>query len=156
MIAGPISMLASIRRSLTNYSFTGQVKLHEILIRTSTSDSAPATLKVFVNQDNLDFDTASQLAPTQKFELPQSNEIQPLNVQRNKFGTTRSLTLFFEDNWGHGEEDVTRISYIAFKGDFMRLNKEPVSFLYEAAANPADHQPIVGTKLGAGSNLRGA
>jgi hypothetical protein len=137
-------------------SFTGQIKLHSILIRTSTTDSAPATLKVFVNQDHLDFETASHLAPTQKIELAQSNEVQDIAVQRAKFSTTRSLTLFFEDNWGHGEEDVTRISYIAFKGDFMQLSKEPVSFLYEAAANPADHQAIVGTKLGGGNNIRGA
>ena len=136
--------------------FTGQVRLHEILIRTSTTDSAPATLKVFANRDDLDFSIASELDPTQKFELPQSNDVQPLAVKRAAFTTTRSLTLFFEDNWGHGDEDVTRISYIAFKGDFMQLNKEPVSFLYEAAANPSDHKAIVGTKLGMGSNIRGA
>lgn len=141
---------------LTHKSFTGQVKLHSIVIRTSNTDSAPATLKLFVNQDSLDFDTASQLAPTQELELAQSNEIQDIPVQRAKFNTTRSLTLFFEDNWSRGEEDVTRISYIAFKGDFMQLSKEPVSFVYEAAANPADHQAIVGTKLGAGNNIRGA
>ncbi|KIV99196.1 uncharacterized protein PV09_09147 [Verruconis gallopava] len=135
--------------------FTGQVRLHEILLRTSTSESAPSTLKVFVNQDNMDFEVASQMAPTQVFELPQSNEVQPLAVQRAKFSTARSLTLFFEDNWGG--DDTTIISYIAFKGDFMQLNKEPVSFLYEAAANPADHQAIVGTKIGgAGHNIRGA
>lgn len=137
-------------------SFTGQVRLHEILIRTSTTSSAPSTLKVFVNRDDLDFGSASELAPTQTFSLPQSNEVQPLAVQRAKFSTTRSLTLFFEDNWGAGEEDVTRISYIAFKGDFMALNKEPVSFLYEAAANPGDHQAIPGTKSQLGNHLRGA
>jgi hypothetical protein len=136
-------------------SFTGQVRLHEILIRTSTTSSAPLTLKVFANNDNLDFTTATELAPTQKFTLPQSNEIQPLTVQRAKFSTTRSLTLFFEDNWGQGDEDVTRISYIAFKGDFMQLNKEPVSFLYEAAANPSDHQKIAGTNIGVGYQLGG-
>lgn len=141
---------------LTRHSFTGQVKLHSILIRTSTTDSAPLTLKLFANQDNLDFDTASQLPPTQKLSLSQTNEIQDIPVQRAKFNTTRSLTLFFEDNWGRGEEDVTRITYIAFKGDFMQLSKEPVSFLYEAAANPRDHQAIVGTKIGGGNNIRGA
>jgi hypothetical protein len=146
----------AVRSTNKRHSFTGQVRLHEILLRTSTTASAPATLKVFVNRDELDFGTASELAPAQTFELPQSNEVQPLAMQRAKFSTTRSLTLFFEDNWGHGDEDVTRISYIAFKGDFMQLSKEPVSFLYEAAANPADHQAIVGTKLGAGNNIRGA
>jgi hypothetical protein len=51
---------------------------------------------------------------------------------------------------------VSRISYIGFKGEFMRLSKEPVSVLYEAAANPADHKGIVGISRGVGSNIGGA
>lgn len=137
-------------------SFTGQVRLHSILIRTSTTDSAPKTLKVFVNRDDLDFSTASELPPTQTIELSSTSEIQDLPVKRALFNTTRSLTLFFEDNFGDGEEDVTRISYLAFKGEFMKLSKEPVNFLYEAAANPADHKAIVGTKQGMSSDIGGA
>lgn len=89
-------------------------------------------------------------------------------MKRALFGTTRSLALFFEDNFaaegggggGTGsdedEGEVTRLSYLAFKGEFMRLSKEPVSFLYEAAANPADHKAVVGTKGAVGSELGGA
>ncbi|KAK7514472.1 PITH domain-containing protein [Phyllosticta citriasiana] len=106
--------------------FTGQVRLHSVLLRTSTTDSAPRTLKLFLNRDDLDFSTASDLAPTQALELSQTNEVQDLPVKRALFNTTRSLTLFFEDNFGDGDEDVTRVSYLAFKGEFMRLNKEPV------------------------------
>lgn len=39
---------------------------------------------------------------------------------------------------------MTRIGYIGFKGQFMALNREPISFLYEAAANPGDHVAIPG------------
>jgi hypothetical protein len=138
------------------HSFTGQVRLHSILIRTSTSSSAPLTLKVHANRDNLDFETASSLAATQEFSLAQSNDIQEYPVKRALFSTTRNLTLFFEDNWGRGEEDVTRISYLAFKGDFLKLSKEPISFLYEAAANPKDHKAVVGTNIGQGSSIGGA
>ena len=59
---------------------------------------------------------------------------------------TTSITLFFEDNWSDGEEDVTRIGYLGFKGQFTPLNREPVSFLYEAAANPRDHATIAGVE----------
>ncbi|GME34128.1 hypothetical protein GTA08_BOTSDO11095 [Neofusicoccum parvum] len=135
--------------------FTGQVRLHAILLRSSATDSAPKTLKVFLNRDDLDFSTASDLQPTQTLELSQTNDVQELPVKRALFNTTRSLALFFEDNFGDGDEDVTRISYLAFKGEFMRLNKEPVNFLYEAAANPADHK-IKGTSgLGMGSGVGG-
>lgn len=67
---------------------------------------------------------------------------------------TTSITLFFEDNWSNGEEEETRISYIGFKGEFMRLNREPISFLYEAAANPQDHVAIAGVE-GVGKVLPG-
>jgi hypothetical protein len=130
------------------------VKLHAILLRTSTTASAPKTLKVFANRDDLDFSTATELEPTQTFELAQTNDVQEHGVKRALFNATRNLTLFFEDNFGDGEEDETVVNYLAFKGQFMKLNKEPVNFLYEAAANPADHKNIVGTEHGMGSRIQ--
>jgi hypothetical protein len=134
--------------------FTGQVRLHSIILRTSPSPSSPKTLKVFANEDSLDFDTAAEKEPTQVLEISQTSEVQEIGVKRSKFGTTRSLTLFFEDNWSGGEEEETRISYLAFKGDFMKLNKEAVSVLYESAANPSDHKNIVGIGQGVGRSIQ--
>jgi hypothetical protein len=124
------------------------VKLHSILLRTSNSSSAPKTLKVFINRDDLDFSTASELQPTQEFELSQTSEIQDIGVKRALFGKVQSLTLFVEDNYG---EDVSRISYLGFKGDWMQLGRAPSNILYEAAANPADH-----TIKGTGVNQMGS
>lgn len=134
------------------FSFTAQIRLHSILLRTSTTASAPKTCKLYPNTDSLDFSTASDLTPMQTLELAQSNEIQEIPVKRALFNTVRTLDLFFEDNWSAGEEDETRISYLGFKGEWMKLNREPVSFLYEAAANPKDHQLAsgVGQRLGGG------
>ncbi|KAF2797857.1 DUF1000-domain-containing protein [Melanomma pulvis-pyrius CBS 109.77] len=135
--------------------FTGQVRLHSILVRTTPTPSSPKTLKIFANpSDTLDFEAASDSTPTQVLSVSQTAEIQEIPVKRAHFNTTRSLALFFEDNWSAGEEDVTRISYLAFKGDFMKLNKEPVSVMYEAAANPADHKTIVGTGVGMGRQIQ--
>ncbi len=136
----------------TYHSFTGQVKLHSILIRTSNSSSAPQTLKVFINRDDIDFSTANELTPTQEFGLSQTSEIQDIPVKRALFGKVQSLTLFMEDNYGN---DVTRISYLGFKGDWMQLGKAPTNVLYEAAANPADHA-LKGTNVNQmGSSLGG-
>ena len=133
-------------------SFTGQIKLHSILLRTSNSSSAPKTLKAFINRDDLDFSTASDLAPTQEFELSQTSEIQDIGVKRALFGKVQTLTLFFEDNYG---EDITEISYLGLKGDWMQLGRAPTNILYEAAANPADHA-IKGTSMNQmGSNIGG-
>jgi hypothetical protein len=134
--------------------FTGQVRLHSIILRTSPGPDCPKTLKVFVNEDSLDFETAAEKEPTQILEISQTSEVQEIPVKRAKFGTTRSLSLFFEDNWSNGEEDETRISYLAFKGDFMKLNKEAVSVMYEAAANPNDHKNIVGIGQGVGRSIQ--
>lgn len=75
-------------------------------------------------------------------------------MKRARFNTTRALALFFEDNWSDGEEDETRISYLGFKGDFMKLNKEPVNFMVELAANPSDHKTIAGVKEGLGRTIQ--
>ncbi|OCK76015.1 DUF1000-domain-containing protein [Lepidopterella palustris CBS 459.81] len=138
---------------LMHIPFTGQVRLHSIILRTSQSPSAPKTLKVYVNRNDLDFHAAEELRPTQVLELAQTSEVQEIPVRRALFNTTQHLALFFEDNFSQGDEDVSRISYLAFKGTFMKLNKEPVSVLFEAAANPADHQAIVGTKMGSGHQI---
>lgn len=106
------------------------------MIRTSNSSSAPQTLKVFINRDDLDFSAASDLSVTQEFELSQTSEIQDIQVKRALFGKVQSLTLFVVDNYG---DDVTRISYLGFKGDWMQLGRAPTNILYEAAANPSDH-----------------
>ncbi|CAK3892655.1 Hypothetical predicted protein [Lecanosticta acicola] len=141
---------------LMHVPFTAQIRLHSILIRTSATDSAPMTLKVYVNKDGLDFATAADMPPTQTLELAQSNEVQEVPVKRALFNTVRSLDLFFEDNWGQGEEDETRISYLGFKGEWMKLSREPVNFLYEAAANPGDHKLASGVGERLGSDIGGA
>ncbi|KAI0142357.1 DUF1000-domain-containing protein [Hypoxylon sp. NC0597] len=142
---------------LMTVPFTGQVKLYSILLRSSPSDSAPRTLKVFINRDNIDFETAEELAPTQTFELSQTSEVQELPVKRALFGKVQRLTLFFEDNFGDGEEEVTRLSYLGFKGEWMQLGRAPSQILYEAAPNPNDHA-VKGTninQLGSGLDGRG-
>lgn len=123
--------------------FTGQVKLHTILIRTSDSESAPRKLKLFVNRDDLDFGTAEERPGAQTLELSRTSEVQDIPVKRALFGKAQNITLFFEDNHGDGEEDVTRISYLGFKGEWMKLGGAPAEITYEAAANPADHKQKV-------------
>lgn len=120
--------------------FTGQVRLHSIHIRSGNDDSAPRTLKVHANNLDLDFDAASDTPSTQDFELSRTNEVQDLAVKRTKFTTCQNLSLFFEDNFSGDPDETTRVSYVAFKGDWMKLNREPVEFLYESAARPTDHK----------------
>ena len=87
---------------------------------------------------------AADLAPTQKIDLPRSNDVVEIPLNRALWNTTTSMNLFFEDNHSNGEEDVTKLGYLGFKGEYLALNREPVTFLYEAAANPSDHVAIQG------------
>jgi len=133
--------------------FTGDVKLHSILIRADPSPSAPRTLKLFTNRDDLDFSSAADMRAVQTLVIPlppPGQDVLELPVKRALFNNTHSLTLFFEDNHSDGEEDVTSLSFLGFKGDFTRLRKDAVVAFYEAAANPADHKNLVpGAQYGA-------
>ncbi|KAL9086984.1 MAG: hypothetical protein Q9159_003878 [Coniocarpon cinnabarinum] len=120
--------------------FTGQVRLHSIHIRTTNDDSAPRTLKVHANNPDLDFGAATDTPSTQDFELSRTSDVQDLAVKRPKFTACQSLSLFFEDNFSGDPDETTRVLYVAFKGDYMKLNREPVEFLYESAARPTDHK----------------
>lgn len=110
-------------------SFAGQVKLHSILIRTSQSASAPKTLKVFQNREDVDFEAAEDTPAEQEFELSQTSEVQDIPVKRAKFGKVQRLALFFPDNFGDGEEDVTRITYLGFKGEWTQIGRAPANIL---------------------------
>jgi hypothetical protein len=45
---------------LMTVPFTGQVRLHSIILRTSPGQDCPKTLKVFVNEEGLDFEGAEE------------------------------------------------------------------------------------------------
>lgn len=129
-----------------NRSFTGDVRLHSILLRADPSPSSPRTVKIFTNRDGLDFSSASDTPAVQTLELPippPGSDVMEFPVKRALFNNVHSITLFIEDNNSDGDEDVTTLSYLGFKGDFMQLRKEAVVAFYEAAANPADHKNLV-------------
>ncbi|KAM4060624.1 PITH domain-containing protein [Hirsutella rhossiliensis] len=125
---------------LMTVPFTAQVKLHSILLRTSASASAPRTLHLYVNRDDLDFAGAEELEPVQRLELSQTSEVQEVPVKRALFGKVQRLGLFFVDNFGGGAEEESRVCYVGFRGEWTRLGRAPESILYEAAPQPGDHR----------------
>lgn len=130
--------------------------MHALLIWTAPTPAAPKNIKLFKNRDDLDFSTSSDLAPTQKVEVPRpvpGADVFEIPLSRALWNTTTSITLFIEDNWD-GEE-TTKVGYIGFKGQFMALNREPVTVMYEAAANPSDHVAIPGVQGMGGSIMPG-
>ncbi|KAK5997820.1 hypothetical protein PT974_00182 [Cladobotryum mycophilum] len=95
--------------------------------------------------------------PLQVLELSQTSDVQEIPVKRALFGKVHRLVLFFVDNFGGGDEDVSRVSYVGFKGEWTKLGKAPTNIIYEAAAQPGDHR-VKGTsvsEMGSGIGGRG-
>lgn len=91
----------------------------------------------------------------QKMELSQTSDVQEIPVKRALFSKVQRLSLFFVDNFGDGDEDVSRVSYVGFKGEWTRLGKAPANILYEAAPQPGDHA-LKGTSVNSmGSGIGG-
>lgn len=168
LLASPHSSFRPLLQiDLTNSSsFTAQVKLHALLIRTSPGGSAPRTLHLFLNRDDLDFSSAEDAQPTQTFELSRTSDVQEIPVKRALFAGTRRLTLFFPDNFASAgeadpedgeDEETTRVSYLGFKGEWSALGRAPLNIVYESAARPSDHvvRGAEANQMGGGIGGRG-
>ena len=91
----------------------------------------------------------------QVIELSQTSDVQEIPVKRALFSKVHRLVLFFVDNFG---DDVSRISYLGFKGEWTHLGKAPTNIIYESAAQPGDHT-LKGTsvnQMGSGIGGRGS
>eukprot|EP01095_Lingulamoeba_sp_RSL-Kostka_P008906 TRINITY_DN3037_c0_g1_i1.p1 TRINITY_DN3037_c0_g1~~TRINITY_DN3037_c0_g1_i1.p1 ORF type:complete len:215 (-),score=68.17 TRINITY_DN3037_c0_g1_i1:193-837(-) len=119
--------------------FNGDIKLKSICIIGGDLDSAPRTLKVWKNKDNIDFSNCEDIQATQEFELdPNLGGQIEYRVKTAKFNNVSSLTFFVEDNWA--DIDQTRITYIGLKGDYLKNKREAVKAVYEIRPQVADHK----------------
>lgn len=131
--------------------FDGQVKLKSILLRCPNTVSAIKEMQVFVNRDDLDFDTISDVKPTETFEcVPYENasDLIEYPVKVRLYNNVKSITLFFERNWS-GDEEPTVLCFLGFRGEHTEISDAPVAISYEAFANPKDHK-VKGTEETAG------
>lgn len=167
----PIALTFSIILSLPGGGkknrFTGQCTLHTLLLHCPPTPTAPSTVHLYRNRPDLDFPTASDLTPTQTLNLPppstaysssssssSNSGILEMPLNRALWNGTTSISLFVESNHSNGEQDQTVITYLGFRGSWIRLNREPVSVLYESAANPSDHKVIQGLGVGVGQGMQ--
>jgi len=96
--------------------FNQPIKLHSLVIQ-GPADSAPKTVKLFINLPNtLDFDQADFVEPAQVLELSmkQVESGEPINLRFVKFQNVQTLQMFVKDNLGGGEK--TTISMLKFYG----------------------------------------
>ncbi|KAF8474981.1 galactose-binding domain-like protein [Kalaharituber pfeilii] len=155
---------------LMHVPFTAQVKLHSILIRAGSTGAgaAPKTIKLYVNRPEMDFSSVGDVQETQKVVVPRPGDVAgaigaeegvvEVPVKRGLFMGGRDSD---EEESDEGEGVPTEISYLGFKGDWLRTGGAPIGVLYEAAANPKDHKVTgkvgerAGWELGGGGGGQG-
>eukprot|EP00158_Paraphelidium_tribonemae_P000881 Partr_v1_DN23595_c0_g2_i1_m14349 putative PITH (C-terminal proteasome-interacting domain of thioredoxin-like) domain containing 1 len=126
---------------IVHVPFNAIVKLKSIELRGDSRGSrSPRSMRVWINRQDVDFDLASTLTPTQEWDHlveASAGGVIEYEVRMAKFNNVRSVTIFFDGNVGGG--DVTRVEYLGFKGEWEELKQDPVITVYELNANPADH-----------------
>ena len=110
--------------------FVSSVKLKSIGLLGLGGGSDPAAMKVFINREDVDFDTVNDITPTQQFDCIRDGGgmIPDYKTQASKFSNIRNLTLFIPSNFG---AEQTVVSYIGFNGDFTVLKQDPIITNYE-------------------------
>lgn len=97
---------------LVNLTLAQPSKIHSIRLGGPDLDSAPKTVKLFVNRTALSFDDVEDLPPTQTLTFRGQSATLPL--QFVKFQSVNTLAIFIEDNQSDGE--VTKVSHLSLIG----------------------------------------
>jgi PITH domain len=122
------------------------VKLQALTVIGGLNGSSPSKLKVFINRDDMDFSTAADLTPVQEWDLVENlNGQMEYPTQVAKFNGVHSIDLYFPANFG---ADSTKITFIAFKGEFSERKRQAVEAVYEARPVPSDHKVPGGETMG--------
>jgi hypothetical protein len=105
----------------------------------------------------VDFSIASDLPPTCTLttipptESTHHQDVTEYPVKRVNFNNTRNLTLYIENNWSDGVEDISRLWYIGFKGEWTELKDAPLVAVYEARFPFCQVNGDVGSRESGGS-----
>ena len=128
--------------------FIEAVTIQSISIRCgieSTQSAPPRNIKVFVDRDDLDFETARELPPQLEVELlplqhfPEGTIDYPLRPA-GRFQNINSITIFFVDNYDESGDSSTGVTYVGLKGKGTKMRQGVVTAVYETQGMPKDHR----------------
>jgi PITH domain len=146
--------------------FTEAVTIQSITIHcapATTSATAvtapPRRIKLFVDRNDLDFETARELPPSQELELLPPHHIADGTIDypvrpAGRFQNISSLTIFVVDNYDTDANDDsgTEITHVGIKGKGTKIKRGVVNTVYETQGMPKDHS-VRGGGFGAPSVL---
>jgi len=101
---------------LISITFRRQVRIHSLKISAPNRGSAPRNIKLFANQNYMDFNNIHDVPPSQQLRLTPKNfePNQIINLNSIKFAKVNSVTIFIEDN--QGGDKFTILEQIQFIG----------------------------------------
>jgi len=101
---------------LINICFQCHVRIHSLKLNAPNTGSAPRIMKLFANQNYMDFNNVNDIPPTQVLKLTPKNfePNQIINLNSIKFAKVNSIAIFIENN--QGGERITKLEEIQFIG----------------------------------------
>ncbi|BAM38951.1 conserved thioredoxin-like protein [Theileria orientalis strain Shintoku] len=111
---------------LIKYKFMNPVKLHSMIVKGLpdgvSSGTAPKTLRLFINSENLDFQDAESEPCTQELTLEKTHVEtgQKVLLRYVRFQNVNSLAIFIADNYGN---DTTKVAHIGLYGTTATSSK---------------------------------
>ena len=127
--------------------FVSPISLRKLIVMGHGSDTSchPRTLRLYPNQEEIDFTSVNSYSPAQEFTLPINMDGSvELTTVLQPFTLINSLVFYFGSNYG---SEFTSIQYIGMQGEHTHYRREAVDTTYEVLCtgkedveNPADNQ----------------
>ena len=106
--------------------FLAQVKVRSVCVIARDIDSAPHNLRLFVNNENVDF-SLTESQHVQEFQLaPNLEGLQHNAVNPQKFSRVHKLILHLK-----GATEEMGVSYIQIKGESSNIKRQAIQAVYE-------------------------
>ena len=118
--------------------FVCPVKVLSLCIIGGGNGTTPQEMRLFKNQDSLDFGNVERMTPVQTFELLENpyGDIE-YTTRVSKFSSTNSLYIHFPRSTGG---DHLEISYIGIKGESSGYRRTAIIAVYESKPMSKDHK----------------
>lgn len=128
---------------LLHIPFDGELKVKAITVIGGPAGTSPASVKLFLNRDDLDFGMVQEMQPVQEFTLNEDFAgVLEYPTQVTKFQNVHALDMYFPDNMG---ADHTQIFFVGIKGEHVERKREAVNAVYEVKPM-ADANKVQGTE----------
>lgn len=120
--------------------FTESVKLKSITVMGVGGPSAPRHVRLWRNNDGIDFTNCDAVVPTASIDLSDDVEGElDYPLSQAKFADSASLTIMFDRSYG---AEQTRVVYIGLKGESAPFRRAvlPGTIVYELTPQARDHR----------------